>query len=158
MYKNGFFASKHKLYLLFQLYNNQIITLALAIKPIMNNKIVIIDDDKDILDVVQIILADEGYLVVAYDRFVRLEEIMEQQPSVILLDNRLASGYGDTLCLALKSNFNTKHIPVILVSAAENLEQIAKNCNADAFLSKPFDLTDFVKLVKHYSESYNAIR
>ena len=122
----------------------------------MNNKIVLIDDDKDILDVVQFILADEGYDVVSYDHLIQLEEIITQQPAVILLDNRLGSGYGYEFSIALKSNEHTKHIPVILVSASEGLEQIAKKCNADAFLSKPFDLTAFVKLVKHYCESYNA--
>jgi DNA-binding response OmpR family regulator len=123
----------------------------------MNNKIVLIDDDKDILDVVQFILADEGYNVILYDRLEHLEEIIKQQPSVILLDNKLADVYSNTFCLALKSNDKTKDIPVILVSAAEGLEQIAKKCKADAFLSKPFNLKDFIELVKHYSESYNTL-
>ena len=122
----------------------------------MNNKIVLIDDDKDILDVVQFILAEEGYDVVLYDHLVQLEVIVVQQPSVILLDNRLGSGYGYEFCLTLKSNDSTKEIPVILVSASEGLELIAKQCNADTCLSKPFDLATFVKLVKHYCESYNA--
>jgi len=122
----------------------------------MNNKIVLIDDDKDILDVVQFILTEEGYNVVSYDHLIQLEAIVAQQPSVILLDNRLGSGYGNTLCLAVKSNDSTKDIPVILVSASEGLELIAKQCRADAWLSKPFDLAAFVKLVKQYWESYNA--
>jgi DNA-binding response OmpR family regulator len=124
----------------------------------MNDKIVLIDDDKDILDVVQFILAEEGYTVVLYDHLVQLEVIVTQQPSLILLDNRLGSGYGNTLCLALKSNDKTKDIPVILVSASEGLELIAEQCNADACLSKPFDLAAFVKLVKHHWERYNASR
>jgi DNA-binding response OmpR family regulator len=118
----------------------------------MNKNIVVIEDDRDILDMIQYILADEGYNVIGYDRLERLERIIEQQPSVILLDNRLATGYGDTLCLSLKSNDNTKHIPVIIVSASAGLEQIANNCKADAFLAKPFDLDALIKLVKHYSD------
>jgi hypothetical protein len=42
------------------------------------------------------------------------------------------------------------------MSAAEDLEQIAKTCNADAFLNKPFELKEFIKLVKHYSAIFNA--
>jgi len=123
----------------------------------MNNKIVLIDDDKDILDVVQFILAEEGYDVVLYDHLIQLEEIVARQPAVILLDNRLGSGYGYEFSILLKSNVQTKAIPVILVSASEGLQQIAEKCSADAFLSKPFDLTAFVKLVKHYCDSYNAL-
>ena len=123
----------------------------------MNNKIVLIDDDEDILDVIQYILADEGYNVDAYDDLQPLDKIIEHQPSVILLDNKLADTYSNTLCIALKSNHKTKHIPVILMSAAEDLEQIAKACNADAFLNKPFELKEFIKLVKHYSAIFNAL-
>jgi len=123
----------------------------------MNNKIVLIDDDEDILDVIQYILADEGYNVVAYDHLQPLEKIIEQKASVILLDNKLANAYSNTLCIALKSNYKTKHIPVILMSAAEDLEQIAKACNADAFLNKPFELKEFIKLVSHYSAIFNAL-
>ena len=123
----------------------------------MNNKIVLIDDDEDILDVIQYILVDEGYNVAVYDNLQPLEKIIEQQPCVILLDNKLANAYSNTLCLALKSNYRTKHIPVILMSAAEDLEQIAKACNADAFLNKPFELKEFIKLVKHYSAIFNAL-
>jgi DNA-binding response OmpR family regulator len=117
-----------------------------------NRKVVVIEDDRDILDLIQYILADEGYQVAGYRRLEPLETIIEQQPSVILLDNRLEDGFGYTLCASLKLNKETMHIPVIMVSASESLEQISNNCNADAFLPKPFDLVDLVKLVKHYSE------
>ena len=118
----------------------------------MNKNVVVIEDDRDILDLIQYILADEGYNVVGYNRLEPLEKIKEQQPSVILLDNRLADGYGNTLCLSLKTKEDTKHIPVIMISASGGLEQIARNCKADAFLAKPFDLADMINLVKHYSD------
>jgi CheY-like chemotaxis protein len=121
----------------------------------MDNKIVVIDDDKDILDVIQFILAEEGYSVVVYDRLESLEKIAEQKPSVILLDYKLGGTYSTDFCLSLKSDPLTKYIPVILVSASDSLEQITKQCNADAFLSKPFDLKDFIKIVKHYADSNN---
>lgn len=118
----------------------------------MNKNIVVIEDDRDILDLIQYILADEGYDVVGFNRLEPLEKISGQQPSVILLDNRLADGYGNTLCLSLKTNTDTKHIPVIMISASGGLEQIANNCKADAFLAKPFDLADLLNMVKRYSD------
>jgi two-component system, OmpR family, phosphate regulon response regulator PhoB len=118
----------------------------------MNRNVVVIEDDRDILDLIEYILVDEGYNVIGYNRLERPEKILEQQPSVILLDNRLANGYGNTLCLSLKTSEETKHIPVIMVSASGGLEQIANTCKADAFLAKPFDLEDLVSMVKHYSD------
>ncbi len=118
----------------------------------MNRNVVVIEDDRDILDLIEYILVDEGYNVIGYNRLEQAEKILEQQPSVILLDNRLANGYGKSLCLSLKTNEETKHIPVIMVSASGGLEQIANTCKADAFLAKPFDLEDLVSMVKHYSD------
>jgi DNA-binding response OmpR family regulator len=126
--------------------------------PHMNNKIVVIDDDKDILDIIHFILDEEGYEIVVYDRLGEIEEIAAHQPSLVLLDNKLAGVYSTNLCVELKSNESTKKIPVILVSASEDLEEIAKQCNADAFLMKPFDLKQFILMVKHHSDAYNSLQ
>lgn len=123
----------------------------------MKNLIIVIEDDRDILDMIQYILADEGYEIMSYDHLIKLESIIAKRPSLILLDERLANGYGSTLCLELKSNPLTKPVPVILVSAAIGLAQIAKNCGADAVLDKPFDLNDLVNLVKRYSLIHSPI-
>ena len=118
----------------------------------MNKNVVVIEDDRDILDMIQYILADEGYNVSGFWHLEPMERIIEKNPSVILLDNRLGDGFGNTLCLSLKTNEETKHIPVVIVSASGGLEQIALKCNADAFLAKPFDLEDLIKIVKYYSD------
>ena len=118
----------------------------------MGKNIVVIEDDRDILDLIQYILADEGFNVSGYNHLLTPEKIQELEPSIILLDNRLADGFGNTLCLALKTNDETKHIPVIMISASGGLDKIAADCKADAYLPKPFDLEDLISLVKHYSE------
>jgi DNA-binding response OmpR family regulator len=123
----------------------------------MNKNIVIVDDDADILEVVKYILDEEGYHVTLFDHLADVGEIAEKQPSVILLDNKLAGVYSDSLCVALKTDDTTKLIPVILVSAADNLEQIAHRVKADAFLPKPFDLDDLISLVKQHSQAYNNL-
>jgi DNA-binding response OmpR family regulator len=123
----------------------------------MNKNIVIVDDDEDILEVVKYILDEEGYHVIVFDHLVELEKIAAQQPSVVLLDNKLAGVFSDSWCIALKSDHTTKVIPVILVSANEGIEQIANKCKADAFLPKPFDLNDLISLVRHHSQVYNNL-
>lgn len=119
----------------------------------MNRNIAVIEDDRDILDLIEYILTDEGYAIKLYDHIAPIDQIIDQQPALILLDNRLANGFGASLCLALKSNEKTRHIPVIIVSASTEIKQIAVECRADAFLPKPFDLDDLVKLVKQYAEA-----
>ena len=75
---------------------------------------------------------------------------MDFSPQLILLDIRLSNGYGHLLCEDLKSNAKTSHIPVILVSGADNLEKIAVDYKADGFLAKPFDMEDLIQMVKNY--------
>ena len=53
---------------------------------------------------------------------------------------------------ALKENTQTKHIPVLLLSANMSIEEISKNSGADGFLRKPFDLDDFLKVIKQYTK------
>jgi len=119
----------------------------------MTKKVVVIEDDRDILDLIRYILADEGYEVTGYRHLESIEKIIAENPSVILLDNKLQDGYGNALCTLLKSDEKAKNVPVILVSASGGLAQLAVKCHADAFLQKPFNLVDLVALVKHYSET-----
>lgn len=117
----------------------------------MRKKIVVIEDDNDILDLIQYILEDEGYQVLKSNKPEHIDVIAEHQPSLVLLDDRLPGEYGHAICQRIKSNPHTQHIPVVLVSATRNLEKVAFDCRADDFLTKPFDLTDLLSLVKQYA-------
>jgi two-component system, OmpR family, phosphate regulon response regulator PhoB len=122
----------------------------------MKNQIVVIEDDRDILDIIEYILADEGYTVSKFDHLVKIETLTRLGPSVILLDNKLADGFGNTLCLLIKSQPKARDIPVILVSASGSLPQLAERCHADGYLSKPFDIEDLLQIVKRHSKSVLA--
>jgi two-component system, OmpR family, phosphate regulon response regulator PhoB len=117
----------------------------------MKKRIVIIEDDKDILDMMDYILTDEGYDIVGYSTIEGVKTVAEQRPALVLLDNRLSNGYGNALCLSLKSDPATGHIPVILVSAAHDLEQIVLECRADGYLKKPFNISDLTELTRRYA-------
>jgi DNA-binding response OmpR family regulator len=118
----------------------------------MKKHIIVIEDDRDILDIIEMVLKEEGYEITSLDRVPSLEKIVNLNPSLILLDNRLADGYGNTLCLAIKSYSLTRQVPVIMVSPSTSLPVIAEKCHADDYLSKPFDLYELIGLVKKYSE------
>lgn len=116
----------------------------------MRKRVLLLEDNKEILELIDDILTGEGYQVIALNRYESVADIIDFAPNLILLDIRLSNGYGHLLCRDLKADPETKQLPVILVSAASNLEKIAKDCGADDFLSKPFNLQELIDLVKKY--------
>ena len=113
-------------------------------------KIVVVDDDEGILEVVQIVLEGEGYRVQTCQNGACLYYYALQLPDLILLDVLLSGEDGRALCKKLKSDKRTAHIPVIMLSAHSDANKIANVSGADAFLEKPFDVDALIDLVEHY--------
>lgn len=111
-------------------------------------KIIIIEDDVDTLDVMEFILREYDYAVIKANRQVSIKEIISINPDLAIVDIMLPYGYGGDLCLEIKNNPKSNHIPVILYSANINLKKIALNSMADAYLAKPFDLDKLLEIVK----------
>ncbi len=111
-------------------------------------KLLIIEDDIDIIDIIAYLFEGQEFEVYKHIRSIPLAEIIELNPNIIILDHHLGSELGKDLCLAIKQHPETKHIPVILFSAAMNLETLAADSCADAFITKPFDLFGLEKIVK----------
>ena len=111
-------------------------------------KIIIIEDDVDTLDMMEFILRENGYAVIKANRLVSIKEFISITPNLAILDIMLPYGFGSDLCLEIKSNPKSKHIPVILYSANSNLKTLAKESLADAYLEKPFDLNNLLEIVK----------
>ncbi|NCD70792.1 response regulator [Mucilaginibacter agri] len=111
-------------------------------------KILVIEDNKDILEVLNLILIDDGYDVVSCADGSAINNLKNIKPALILMDELLPSVKGSELCLRIKSDDEFKHIPVILVSASQGLEHIAAKCGADAYIEKPFDIERLTGLVK----------
>ena len=111
-------------------------------------KILIIEDDADTLDWLEFFVEDIGFQVLPSLSKPSIKSIIEQHPDLILLDYWLNDGYGSDICLELKANPGTKDIPVILMSVAFQLPQIARDCHADGYILKPFNLSDLENLVR----------
>ncbi|MEO6508371.1 MAG: response regulator [Patescibacteria group bacterium] len=117
----------------------------------MGNLVWIIDDDKGILEVTQIVLQDAGLTVKTIECERELDEALKGElPNVILLDIMIAGIEGTEVAKRLKSDQKTKHIPIIMMSANTDLPEKAKIAGADSFIKKPYDIYDLEKKVKSY--------
>lgn len=117
----------------------------------MAKRILIIEDDPCILEILQLIFQEEGYLVFAFLDGKSALSIVHLCPDVISLDVRIA-GYektGDQICADLKSILPPCSVPVLLLSAEAGLAQLALACKSDDYLAKPFDVGKLIEKVAH---------
>lgn len=113
------------------------------------DKILVVDDDIDILTLVNMTLTMNGFNVTVLSRWEGINSTIESfDPDLILLDVSLAGADGREICKNLKAQQKTQHIPVILFSANIEMEKSIDNCNAQAFISKPYELSYFLNTIK----------
>ncbi|WEK71272.1 MAG: response regulator [Candidatus Chryseobacterium colombiense] len=116
-----------------------------------NKKILIFDDDVAILEVVTIIFEENGYDVkISETSHDILEKVGECKPDVILMDNWIPKIGGVEATKILKNNAEFKHIPVIYMTANNNIAALASEALADDYISKPFNLDDLEEKVAKY--------
>jgi DNA-binding response OmpR family regulator len=120
----------------------------------LNGKILIIDDDTDILQVVRMILRKNGFKAVTFSsppsNFV--EEVMAINPTVIILDVQLGGYDGRELGKQIKEVKQLAHIPVILFSANNHFKDDATAYLCDDFIEKPFAVDFFIDKIKYYAQ------
>ncbi|MDB5280601.1 response regulator [Ferruginibacter paludis] len=111
--------------------------------------ILLIDDDKDLLEILRRKLVKEGCVVNISQNGAKISEmIVESTPDCILLDIHMEGINGTDICKKLKSQAQTSDIPVLLLSANHNIEKIAALCGADGYISKPLDIALFARKIK----------
>jgi DNA-binding response OmpR family regulator len=120
----------------------------------MKKKILIAEDDKAIIEVVKIILENEGYEVFTADQGKAIYEVIDKNsPHLVLLDIWLFGEDGGEIAKTIKGKSQSKNIPLILMSANNETEKITKAVGADDFLLKPFDIDDLLHIVRKYITS-----
>lgn len=114
-------------------------------------KILVVDDDPDILEFLQVILEEEGYQVVTSEKGEYLEQLHNGGlPDFILLDVLLSGKDGREIVKYLKQQTETKCIPVMMFSAHPSAEQTAIEAGADDFIAKPFDINNLLTKIARY--------
>lgn len=114
-----------------------------------HKKILVVDDDNDILEVMQEALRYEGYEVSGLQRTDNIfPDIIQYQPDLVILDYLLAGVNGGELCHQIKINRHTEKIPVILMSAYPKVLQSLGDYGCNVFIPKPFDLSNLIECVQ----------
>lgn len=116
----------------------------------MNKRILILDEDQDILDLVSYLLTDSGYDVEALSSGEQIASVIHRfNPDLVLMDVMLADMDGRLICRHLKETEITNHIPVILISGTHDLAQTLHQLGApNDFIPKPFDIDVLLVKVK----------
>ena len=123
-------------------------------------KILIIEDEKDIVDIATMILEDEGYEVSSLDEFEGFEgKLNNSDADLVLLDLNLNGYSGEQICKYIKADPRLREMPVVLMSANRNIHEVKEKAGADGYICKPFDLVDFINIVKAHvdKKSYSLV-
>lgn len=114
-------------------------------------KILVIDDDPDILEALQLILKTENYDTEVTTKSDEVyQKIKDFQPDLIVLDILLSGSDGRTICSTLKNKKSSLHIPIIMISAHPTASDSAKECGADSFIAKPFSVQELLEEINKY--------
>ncbi|MFZ6032288.1 MAG: response regulator transcription factor [Melioribacter sp.] len=114
-------------------------------------KILVIDDYPDNVFLLQDRLEQEGFEVIkAYDGNMGIKKAIEEKPDLILLDIMMPGISGYEVCKTLTNNEETKQIPIILLTALTEAENLKEGLQAGAFdyIKKPFNRTELVARIK----------
>lgn len=118
----------------------------------MGKKILVVDDEPDMLRVTCFRLEKSGYQVLsATNGQAALDIAVKECPDLILLDLRLPVLNGPEVCVCMKKDERLKHIPVILFTAStQNIQKNAEACGAQGYILKPFTSDELLEKIKKF--------
>ncbi len=126
--------------------------------PHSPKRLLIVEDDQEMRQLVLYTFEDEGYEVsTAANGLEALEKVSQYSPDVILLDLNMPLMDGAALSAELKSNPLTKHLPLIAISAAENLRRHVE-MPVEGWIVKPFDMAQLITTVEILAERQRLAR
>jgi len=114
----------------------------------MADKILIIDDDLDLVSSIGTQLKARGYEVfAAFDGIRAISQAREEKPDLIILDIKLPAGSGFKVFRILKESFHTSLIPILLVSGEDDIKSKLEELNTP-YLLKPFSIEELLNKIR----------
>ncbi len=116
----------------------------------MSSTILIVDDEKDILELLQYNLQKEGYRVLSADNGKSALKLIAQKPDLVVLDVMMPEMDGWEVCRSIRKNPSTAAIPIIFLTAKDSEidEVVGLELGADDYITKPVKLRTFLARVK----------
>jgi two-component system cell cycle response regulator DivK len=109
--------------------------------------VTVFDDDNDLLDIFRFLFEEEQCTVHTFsDCNNILDKVKSTAPDLILMDNWIPDSGGEVAVKQLKADDELSHIPVIYVSANNDVREIAARAGAERFLAKPFDFDELLAM------------
>ena len=116
----------------------------------MKKKILVCDDDHEILEVVRLILEEEGYQVcLETGSFHLLERAIAEKPDLLLLDLWMPLLPGDELARQIRLTPELAGLRIVIFSATRDGKQRAMQAGADCFVTKPFDINELLTTINN---------
>lgn len=116
------------------------------------NRILVVEDEESLLKLESILLSSKGYNVTGVmDGKSALEEVMAHRPDLVILDIMLPEIDGFEVCRRIKENPATSTIPVVMLTAKKNSQDVARGTEvgADAYLTKPFKSAKVIEVIEN---------
>ena len=116
-------------------------------------KILVVDDEVDLVETVRFPLEMKGFdVLVSYNGEDALSQARKEKPDLIILDLMLPKLDGYKVCRLLKFDERYKHIPILMLTAKtqEKDKILGKETGADEYITKPFEMDDLMEKVKAY--------
>ena len=127
------------------LFFSDVILLSLAK---MKKKILVVESDRDIREIISYILKEEGYEPILCNPEADIIQMIQlNEPAAVFLDIMEITERGTELCRVLKAGKQTSHIPVIVLSTHPKIERVKEIC-ADEVIKKPFDIDVLMDVLK----------
>ena len=110
-------------------------------------RVVVVEDDGDIASLLTDILETEGYATVAVSDSEDLDTKVDLRPDLVVLDLRLTRGGAESILTRLRER-DMSDVPILLLSAASDLPDRARELGVKSYLAKPFELEELITIVR----------
>jgi CheY-like chemotaxis protein len=117
----------------------------------LHNKILIADDDSEMLEILSSMLEEEGYSIIRAENGLEAVEMARKElPALVMLDIHMPKMDGLTACKEIKSDQVTKGVPVVMLTVEGSINEIqqAISYGAKTYITKPSSKAEILKVVK----------
>jgi DNA-binding response OmpR family regulator len=112
--------------------------------------VLVVDDDEATRSAERAVLTEDGFRVIeARDGAEAMRQIQNDPPAIIVLDIQMPGIDGPSFALSLRKGL--RHVPLVILTGVDDPKHEADRCNAEAFLSKPFNAPELVEVVRRFA-------